>query len=153
MAITKDYEFKCQTCREAFQVFLPEQTTFASFDKCPEDDMKHHSLPLTSRCQNCGNLNTVYYCISGHTKQQGSSSLYVACRFKTYIYRQSCSNVVGIRVLLRCKRCDSDFYAGRIVSSESSFLGSDYDRRIKECPFCMTLETYFQEDYFLDPGQ
>ena len=67
-------------------------------------------------------------------------------------YRQSCSNVVGIRVLPRCKRCDSDFYAGRIVSSESLFLSSDYGKRIKESPFCMTSETYFQEDYFLDPG-
>jgi hypothetical protein len=64
--------------------------------------------------------------------------------------RKSSSNVVGIRVLLRCKRYDSDFYAGGIVSSESSFLGSGYGKSIKECPFCMTSETYFQEDYFLD---
>ena len=56
--------------------------------------------------------------------------------------------MVGIRVLLRCKRCDSDFYAGRIVSSESLFLGSDYGKCIKECPFCMTSETYFQEISF-----
>jgi hypothetical protein len=38
------------------------------------------------------------------------------------------------------------------VSSESSFLGSDYGKSIKECPFCMTSEAYFQEDYFLDQG-
>ena len=74
----------------------------------------------------------------------------VGRRFKIYIHTQSSSNVVGIRVLLRCKRCDSDFYAGGIVSSESSFLGSGYGKSIKECPFCMTSETYFQEDYFLD---
>jgi hypothetical protein len=67
-----------------------------------------------------------------------------------YIHTQSSSNVVGTRVLLRCKRCDSDFYAGGIVSSESSFVGSDYGKSIKERPFCMTSETYFQEDYFLD---
>ena len=42
------------------------------------------------------------------------------------------------------------FYAGGIVSSESSFLGSDYGKAKKECPFCMWSETYFQEDYFLD---
>ena len=36
------------------------------------------------------------------------------------------------------------------MSSESSFLGSGYGKSIKECPFCMTSETYFQEDYFLD---
>ena len=71
-------------------------------------------------------------------------------RFKIYIHIQSCSNVVGIRVMLRCKRCGSDFYAGGIVSSDSSFLGSDYGKSIKECPFCLTPETYFQEDYFLD---
>ena len=67
MPITKDYEFACQACREPFQIFLPEQTTLASFNKCLEDDTKHHNLPLTSRCQNCENLNIVYYCISGHT--------------------------------------------------------------------------------------
>ena len=58
--------------------------------------------------------------------------------------------MVGIGVILRSKRCDSDFYVGGIVSSESSFLGSDYGKSIKESPFCMTSETYFQEDYFLD---
>ncbi len=58
--------------------------------------------------------------------------------------------MAGIRVLLRCKKCDSDFYAGGIVSSESSFLGSDYGKSKKECPICMWSETYFQEDYFLD---
>jgi hypothetical protein len=67
-----------------------------------------------------------------------------------YISIQSSSNVVGIRVLLRCKRCGSEFYAGGIVSSESSFLGSNYGKSMKECPFCMTSKTYFQEDYFLD---
>jgi len=67
-----------------------------------------------------------------------------------YISIQSASNVVGIRVLLRCKLCGSDFYAGVIVSRESSFLGSNYSKSMKECPFCMTSKTYFQEDYFLD---
>jgi hypothetical protein len=55
-----------------------------------------------------------------------------------YISIPSSSNVVGIRVLLKCKLCGSDFYAGGIVSSESSFLGSGYSKSIRECPFCMT---------------
>lgn len=49
MTITKDYEFACQSCREPFEFFLPEQTTLASFDKCVEEDTKHHNLPLSTR--------------------------------------------------------------------------------------------------------
>jgi hypothetical protein len=67
-----------------------------------------------------------------------------------YISIPSPNNVVGIRVLLRCKLCGSDFYAGGIVYSESSFLGSNYGKSVKECPFCMASKIYFQEDYFLD---
>ncbi|MEP6576520.1 MAG: hypothetical protein ABJB85_08845 [Nitrososphaerota archaeon] len=74
----------------------------------------------------------------------------VGQKFNIYIFLSGSRTVAGIRVLLRCKRCDSDFYAGGIVSSESSFLGSDYGKSKKECPFCMWSETYFQEDYFLD---
>ena len=66
-------------------------------------------------------------------------------KFKIYIHTQSSSNVVGIHVLLRCKRCRSDF-----VPRESSLLSSDYDKSIKECSFYMISETYFQDDYFLD---
>ena len=66
MPITKDHDFACHHCQKSYQFFLPEQSTWVSFNKCVEDDVKQHNLPLTSRCQNCGNLNTVYYCISGH---------------------------------------------------------------------------------------
>jgi hypothetical protein len=58
--------------------------------------------------------------------------------------------VGGIRVMLRCKRCRSDFYAGGIVSDESLFLTSKYDESEKECPFCMGSYTYSKLDYFLD---
>jgi hypothetical protein len=69
MPITKDYEFSCPSCREPIQFFLPEQTKLASFVKCIEKDAKYHNLPLTTKCQNCGNLNTVFYCISGHRNE------------------------------------------------------------------------------------
>ena len=93
MPITKDYEFTCQTCREAFQIFLPEQTTLASFDKCLEDDVKHHSLPLMSRCQNCEHLNTVYFAYRDILSSSHGTRHYV---FDGYLRHISTDKVVAM---------------------------------------------------------
>ena len=54
------------------------------------------------------------------------------------------------RVMLKCKKCGSDFYAGLEVTRESGLQGTDFAMEEKECPICNKSATYFQDDYFLE---
>jgi hypothetical protein len=47
MPITKEYQFACQSCREPFRFFLPEESTRAMSEKCSLEDIKHHNPPIT----------------------------------------------------------------------------------------------------------
>jgi hypothetical protein len=64
-----EFQFACQSCHEPFQFFLPVETTRATLEKCTVEDVKEHNLPISCKCQNCGFLNTIYYCKSGHQDQ------------------------------------------------------------------------------------
>ena len=62
----KEYQFACHTCREPFQILLPERINLASFSKCAENNSKGHNFAEVSQCTNCKQTNTVYYCIRDH---------------------------------------------------------------------------------------
>ena len=55
-----------------------------------------------------------------------------------------------MRVMLKCKKCDSIFYTGVEVTSESAFLGANFGVAGKDCPICKKSATYFPDDYFLE---
>jgi len=52
--------------------------------------------------------------------------------------------------MLKCKKCDSDFYVGVQVTRDSGLKGTDFAMEEKTCPKCNKSATYFQEDYFLE---
>jgi len=55
-----------------------------------------------------------------------------------------------MRVMLKCKKCDSIFYTGVEVTSESAFLGANFGVAGKDCPIFKKSATYFPDDYFLE---
>jgi ribosomal protein L33 len=59
-------------------------------------------------------------------------------------------NMELTRVMLKCKKCDSDFYVGVQVTRDSGLKGTDFAMEEKTCPKCNKSATYFQEDYFLE---
>jgi hypothetical protein len=54
------------------------------------------------------------------------------------------------RVMLKCKKCGSDFYAGVQVTKESGLSGAYFAMEEKECPICKKSATYLPDDYFLE---
>ena len=60
------YEFSCKNCSHIFKVALPDTTTRSTYNKCGDKDKKFHDLKHLVQCQNCDELNTIYYCIDSH---------------------------------------------------------------------------------------
>jgi predicted RNA-binding Zn-ribbon protein involved in translation (DUF1610 family) len=62
----KEYNFSCPNCDEPFEIVLRPETTRALFTECEVLDPRLHNLTQISECTNCGQKNTVYYCITSH---------------------------------------------------------------------------------------
>jgi hypothetical protein len=61
----KDQNVICTNCDESFEILLPDDTTRTGYDEC-EEIHKYHNLKHPTRCLNCDQINTIYYCTDGH---------------------------------------------------------------------------------------